>query len=250
MPGRLASHRFRRRLIWSSAGIAALAAIVGGSILIGNTGRSVDTARSAEPAWVYEEPAAHRLTKEERVELLARSSHFVQTAVARRNLDEAWELLGPEMRAGQTRASWKSGDNNVVPFPAAGISAWSVLYSYDGDVAFDLALVARPGGDIVGKTFTIELKRYPERGGRWLVAAWVPKGLTGVGQSKSAAAQPPPPPPRAPLSAAWMFVPLSVLGLIVVIPLAIGLHSWLRHRRAAKRYALELSRYRSSSNPS
>ena len=129
---------------------------------------------SNEPAWVYHEPKLHKLSKAERLELLATSSRFVNTAVARKHLDEAWNLLGPEMQAGQTRKSWNTGTNNVVPFPVSNIIAWNVSYSYENDVAFDLALRSR-GGDIVGKTFTIELKRYPKLGNRWLVASWTPK---------------------------------------------------------------------------
>ena len=154
------------------------------------------------------------------------------------------------MQSGQTRRSWRTGSNNVVPFPASGIAAWDVLYSYDNDVALDVALVARPGGDIVGKSFTIELKRYPERGNRWLVASWVPKGITSARQSRAAAAVPPPPAARAPLGSAWLVVPLSVLGLIVVIPLVVALRTARQHRRAAKQYARELGDYSSSSSPS
>ena len=42
---------------------------------------------------------------------------FVQTAVARENLEEAWELVGPNLRGGLTRKEWISGDNPVVPYP-------------------------------------------------------------------------------------------------------------------------------------
>jgi hypothetical protein len=245
---RLSSYRFRRRLAWTGGLTAVLAAIVGGSILIGNTGKSTETPFSAKPVRVYHEPRLHHLSQRERLELLATSSQFVRTAVARRRLDEAWTLLGPEMQAGQTRKSWNSGTNNVVPFPVVGIAAWNVLYSYDDDVAFDLALVAKPGHDLVGKTFTIELKRYPERGNRWLVAAWVPRGVTTAGQSKSAAAERPPPAPRAPLSAKWLIVPVAVLALILLTPLAVIVRSLVQSRRAAKRYARDL--YRSTSSPS
>ena len=86
------------------------------------------------------------------------------------DLDGAWELLGPEMKAGQTRKSWDTGFNNVVPFKADGIQAWSILYAYDNDVAVDVSLVSRGKGkaDWAGKTFTLELKRYPARPGHWL----------------------------------------------------------------------------------
>jgi hypothetical protein len=248
MRRRLSSYRFRRRLAWTGGLTAVAAAVVGASIWIGNTGKSTETPFTDKPVWVYHEPRLHHLTQRERLELLATSSHFVRTAVARRHLDEAWMLLGPEMQAGQTRKSWNTGTNNVVPFPVSGIAAWNLLYSYDDDVAFDLALVAQPGHDLVGKTFTIELKRYPQRGNRWLVAAWVPRGVTTAGQSKSAAAEPPPPPPRAPLSAKWLVVPGSILALILLTPLAVILRSLVESRRAAKRYARDL--YRSTSSPS
>jgi hypothetical protein len=247
---RLSSYRFRRRLAWTTALAAVIGVIVVASIRIGNTGKSTETPFTGKAVWVYHEPRLHRLSRRERLDLLATSFHFVRTAVARRHLDEAWVLLGPEMQAGQTRKSWNTGTNNVVPFPVAGIAAWNLLYSYDDDVAFDLALVSKPGYDLVGKTFTIELKRYPQRGNRWLVAAWVPKGITTAGQSKSAAAAPPPPPPRAPLSAKWLAVPLSILALILLTPLAVIVRSVIQNRRAAKRYARDLSSYRSTSSPS
>src|SRR5215216_4489553 len=170
MKARLSSHRFRRRLAWTAAATGILALVVGAAIRVGNTGEKFDTPLTDQEAWVYTEPKLHRLSSRERLALFSTSAHFIRTAVARRNLDEAWDLLGPEMQSGQTRRSWRTGSNNVVPFPARGIAAWDVLYSYDDDVALDVALVASPHGDIVGKTFTIELKRYPEQGNRWLVA--------------------------------------------------------------------------------
>jgi hypothetical protein len=250
MAGRLSSHRFRRRVAWLGVSIAVLGVVVGGSMWIGNTGRTIETPLSDEAASVYEEPPVHPLTRAERTRVFETSMHFVRTAVARRNLDDAWELLGPEMQAGQTRKSWNTGSNNVVPFPAAGVAAWDVLYSYDDDVALDLALVATPGGDTVGKSFTIELKRYPARGDRWLVASWVPRGISGPGQSRAAAAAPEPPAPRAPLSAIWLAVPLSILGLVVLIPALLAVRSFVQHRRAARRYERELGGYTSSSSPS
>jgi hypothetical protein len=251
MTGRLASHRFRKRVAWATGIVGVLSAIVVGAILIGNTGKSNQTPLSNKPTWVYHEPKAHNLTREERVELFTTSTHFIRTAVARKQLDEAWELLGPEMRTGQTRKEWDTGTNNVVPFPVAGIATWGILYSYENDVALNFALVSKPGNDIVGKTFTIELKRYPGRGSRWLVASWVPNGVSGAGQSRSAAAAAQSDPgPRAPLSAAWLLVPLSILGLIVLVPIALAIRSFLVHRRASRRYASELAAYRSTSRPS
>jgi hypothetical protein len=250
MRARLSSHRFRRRLAWTTGATGIVALVVGMAVHVGNTGEKFDTPLSNKNAWVYTEPKLHRLSSRERLALFSTSSHFVQTAVARRNLGDAWDLLAPEMQSGQTRKSWLSGSNNVVPFPVRGIAAWDILYSYDNDVALDMMLVAKPGGDIVGKSFTIELKRYPQRGNRWLVASWVPKGITSERQSKAAAAAPPPPPAQAPLGSVWLLVPLSVLAMIVLIPLAVALRTARQHRRAAKQYARDLADYSSSSSPS
>jgi hypothetical protein len=46
-----------------------------------------------------------RLTKDIRLELFQASSRFVRTAVRREHLDRAWDMLAPEMKAGQTRRS-------------------------------------------------------------------------------------------------------------------------------------------------
>jgi|SRR5919199_2397545 hypothetical protein len=250
MSGRLSSHRFRRRVAWTGGIVAVLVAVVGGSLWIGNTGKREETPLTDEPTWTYDAPALHHLSPAERAQLLETSSHFIRTAVARKRLDEAWELLGPEMQAGQTRRQWDTGTNNVVPFPVAGIAAWNVLYSYDNDVAFDFALISKPGYDVVGKTFTIELRRYPRLGNRWLVASWVPKGITTARQSKSEAAQAPLGGSRAPLAATWLIAPAAVLALIVLIPIGVGIRSLVQNRRAAKRYERELRGYSSSSSPS
>jgi hypothetical protein len=249
MSGRLSSPRFRRRLLWSTGIVGVLSAVAITAILIGNTGKSYETPLSNQPAWVYREPQRARLTREDRRELFDTASRFVRTAVARKHLDTAWEMLGPEMRAGQTRKSWDTGVNNVIPFPAIGIATWDVLYAYRDDVAIDLAVVGAKNSEWAGKTFTIELKRYRSRPHDWLVASWVPKGVGGSRQIRSVAAQPPPPPVKAALSAKWLFAPLAVFGALVLSLIGWGIHTSIKQRRAAKRFAEALG-YSSSSNPS
>ena len=115
-----------------------------------------------------------RLTAADRRDLFDTASRFIKTAVARKHLDSAWDMLGPEMKAGQTRKSWDSGFNNVIPFPAVGIATWDILYAYQGDVAIDLGVVGAKTSDWAGKTFTLELKRYqshPQQLARRVVGA-------------------------------------------------------------------------------
>jgi hypothetical protein len=249
---RLASPRFRRRLLWTGGAGCVIVVVASISIHLGNTGHSsatpIDTTKKAR---VYTAPTDTRLTKKDRLDLLTATSRFVRTAVARKQLDSAWEMLGPEMRAGQTRKSWDSGFNNVVPFKADGIEAWDILYSYENDVAFDLSLVSgrRSGNNWAGKTFTIEFKRDPASH-RWLVASWVPKGVGGGGTlNPNRRSGPPPPAVTAHISALWLFVPGVFLGGLLLVLAAAGVRTVARNRRASRRYAEALG-YKSSSKPS
>jgi len=254
LKGRLASPRFRRRLSWVVGSTSVVAALVFVGIRYENTGRSnatpIDTTKKA---WVYKAPEHLSLTKRDRLELFATSSRFVRTAVARKHLDLAWGLLGPEMKAGQTRKSWDTGFTNVVPFKADGIEAWDILYAFQNDVALDLSLVSRGNGgknNWAGKTFTLELKRYAGHPHQWLVASWVPKGIGGGGVlNPNRRSGPPPPPMKAQVSAKWLFVPVVFLGSLLLVLALWGVRNVVRGRRASRRYA-EALRYNSSSNPS
>src|SRR5690242_4806735 len=115
MISRLHSPRFRRTVFWSAGVLAALTGIVVAAILIGNTGHSTATRLIDKPAQVYPGPPAMRLTAGARRDLFAAASQFIRTAVARKHLDSAWDMLGPEMKAGQTRKSSDTGNNNPVP---------------------------------------------------------------------------------------------------------------------------------------
>jgi hypothetical protein len=225
-------------LLWTIGTLVVIGGIALAAVKIGNTGRSNATpVDHTKHAWVYHEPATVQLTAKDRRKLFSQASLFIQTAVSRKHLDDAWEMLGPEMRAGQTRRSWDSGNNNVVPFQATGIANWDILYAYPNDVALDVGVVGARNSDWAGKTFTIEFKRYPPHPKLWLVASWVPKGIGGSGQIKSVASIPPPPPPKAPLSAKWLVAPLGFFVLLLACLGVWALRSGIRQRRAARRYA-------------
>jgi hypothetical protein len=250
---RLSSPRFRRRLYWVSGSTCVVTGLIFVGFHYSNTGHTTATAIDrSQKAWVYKVPVRMHLTKKDRLDLFDTSNRFVRTAVARKHLDSAWDLLGPEMRAGQTRKSWDTGFNNVVPFRADGIQAWSILYAYNNDVAVDVSLFSRGKGknDWSGKTFTLELERYAAHPGQWLVASWVPKGIGGGGTlSPNRRSGPPPPPVKAKLSPTFLLVPALFL-----VTLLVGLGLWavrsvVRGRRATRRYAEALG-YNSSSNPS
>ena len=246
----MSSPRFRRRLGWLAVLLGVAGLITLAATRYANTGASNATPLLDKPATVYRVPSRMHLTKQDRNELFDVTSRFVRTAVVRKHLDSAWNMLGPEMKAGQTRKSWDTGFNNVVPFKADGIGLFSVLYAYKDDVAIDTGLVSGKGNGWAAKTFTIELKRYPGHPGQWLVASWVPKGIGGGGTlSPTRRAGPPPPPFNSKLSARWLLAPLVFVALLVVFLTVWALSGAIRGRRAARRYADALG-YSSSSNPS
>ena len=253
MAGRLESPRFRRRLAWTLVVFGGTAVVVVLAVTVGNPGAPAQTRIDrSQPAQVYRAPALMALTKRDRLRLYDTAARFVATAVRRDHLDSAWAMLAPEMRAGQTRRSWDTGFNNVVPFKADGIQSWTVLYSYDNDVALDLSLFHRGANanDWAGKTFTIELRRYPSNPTRWLVASWVPKGIGGGGTlNPNRHSGPLPPPARAKVSAKWLLAPALLLGMLLLGLGAWGARNVVRGRRASRRYAEALG-YSESSNPS
>jgi hypothetical protein len=226
-----------------------VAGAVVGSIAIGNTGHSTATPiDTSAKAWVAPQHTSVTLSVADRRAVFRTSLAFIRSAVVRKHLDSAWKLLGPEMRAGQTRASFESGNNNVVPFPAVGIATWDVLYSYRDDVALDFALVGAKKSEWAGKTFTIELKRSHATPRRWLVASWAPRGVGGAGQIRDYQTLFPAVSPRSPLDARWLLAPAAVILAMVLALIGWGVRSRFRYRRAVRRYE-ELLAHRGGTRP-
>ncbi len=238
----LASHRLRRRLVWIGAFTAAAGGVVAVALLTRNTPERRPDVLNDVPPTIIRSPKLVHLRPADRSRLLETSLLFVRTAVARRHLDQAYALVGPQLREGMSRAEWMKGNIPVVPFAAAGLAAWKVAFSYRNDIAFELSLVAKPGSStVLGKTFTIELTRR-DAGAPWLVSSWVPTGVSGVRNDPQLEAQlaAKPPSPEG-LSRYWLFLPLTLLAMVVIIPATLGAHSWWVGRRAERQYAAERS---------
>ena len=76
--------------------------------------------RVAEPQVQAPAPApAEQLKKGGKLEPEARkvAVRFLQTAVGRTELDEAWALATPELRSGVTLKEWRTGSLPIPPFP-------------------------------------------------------------------------------------------------------------------------------------
>ena len=86
---------------------------------------------------------------------------FIQTAVARENLEEAWTLVGPNLRGGLTRAQWVTGKNPVVPYPIdkLEVAPYKVDASYTKSALIEVALVPRKDSGVRAQVFFLELRK-------------------------------------------------------------------------------------------
>ena len=108
---------------------------------------------------------------------------FIQTAVARENLGEAWALVGPNLRGGLTRAQWVTGNNPVVPYPIErlDVAPYKVDASYTTSALIEVALLPRKNAGVRAQVFFLELKKVGSgTESRWVVDNWVPRASTVV----------------------------------------------------------------------
>lgn len=179
---RLGSPRFgrklRRRVVWAGAGLALLAAVVGVFVLGPNKNPAPDRL-SSTPAQEPEQLVKAPLSEDARRVAV----RFIQTAVARRNLDEAWTLVGPNLRGGLTKREFMTGENPVVPYPVdkLDVAPYKVDASYTRSALLEIALLPRKGTGVRGQVFFLELRKLGSgAASRWVVDNWVPRAAAVV----------------------------------------------------------------------
>ena len=175
---RVSARRARRRLL----GAVAVVAVVAGVVLVVALGPDKDPAPehfSATPAQQPEQLVKAPLPHEARRVAV----RFIQTAVARRNLEEAWTLVGPNLRGGLTKERWITGENPVVPYPIdkLDVAPYKVDESYTRSALLEVALLPRKGSGVRAQVFFLGLVKVGsgERS-RWVVDNWVPRAAAVV----------------------------------------------------------------------
>ena len=170
--GALASRRTSRWLITLS-GLVFVAGVIAVLIVFvfRNQSNAVNnTPITNKPAQIVKDQPNVPLTKEQR-EVAGR---FILTAVARKNLAVAYNLVTDRLREGMTLKQWLTGNIAVVPFDiGAGLVApMHVLYSHPRSAELQILLLPKKGK---GQFFILILKAVGTgQQKHWLVDSWVP----------------------------------------------------------------------------
>jgi hypothetical protein len=230
------SPRRRKRVIVLAvlAVVGVAAPIIG--LTMSNTSREKETFRPGK-AQVIQNQVSVPLSAADRRAVLRAVDRFVDSAVARRDLAAAYDLTAPELRGSVSRREWARGD---IPVPAYPVYRHGVRITdtYRNDVFAQLFLKARRSS-VEPLGVDIELKAVGKGSKRrWLVAYYLPRQTLGTAVARGPTAAPEPKDPGIGphLSNLWFFVPLGMLGLIVLVPLAIGIRDWFQARAAERRY--------------
>jgi hypothetical protein len=243
--GVLASYRWRRRLMWLAVTAAAVAGAVTVALKWPNTAPKAPGPSNVRVRVDNTPPKPVRLNLHNRAASLAVASRFIDTAVARKHIEKSWSLVSPEFRAGFTREQWNTGDVPVVPFPVHE-ARWKLQYSDVDGVGYTIALLPTKASHQQAQVFMIGLHLLGSgRKRHWVVDNWQPspmdaiQSVAGGGGGNSGNVLGQATPRLSPLSesresSAWLLLPVGLLSLIVLVPLAVVTLTWYRERRAER----------------
>ena len=161
---------WQKALPWIVAVVLVGSAIAAG-IIWSNTGKSSATPLTNEPATdVSKVPATVKLTPG--ATRVAR--RFIETAVARKSLPEAYNLVTQQIKQGQTLKSWNTGNIAVIPYPVDQIkyAPMKIDFSYPKEAQIQVALLPKAGAKVKSQLFIMDLVKV---NGKWLVNSWVPR---------------------------------------------------------------------------
>jgi hypothetical protein len=174
---RLGTRRAQRWLLWLSglvlaAGIAAVLVV-----FLRNTGTSVQAPFSNKPVDVVKTPKKAPLSKDARLV----AGRFVLTAVQRKNLAEAWKLVGPAIRQGLTYKQWLTGNIPVVPFTdEISLAPMKVDFSSKSYALLEVILLPK-NAKVKSEIFTLEMIKVGKGKNRhWVVNSWAPRSHPAI----------------------------------------------------------------------
>jgi hypothetical protein len=177
---RLASPRFRRRLIWLGAVGAALLFIAGIAVVLPSRGTDAGSRRppraptfgggvptASVPFETLPDAETERRRGEAEAAVHPLADMFVRAVIARRSMADAYNLLSPELRARYSLDDWQRGRD--LPFAVKhheSYSGSSVAFSDASTVGLVASLT--PPNAVSGETQSLLLAmRFEKARGRW-----------------------------------------------------------------------------------
>ncbi len=144
------SRRFQKWFPWV-AGAVLLAGVVGALVFIlpnqgGTSAKEAAPSPNFKPQTVPQEKLIKKVPQGARNV----AGRFILTAVQRQNLDQAWALAGPDVRAGMSRKEWMTG-NIAVPVFFGGIKQAPMKVDYATKTSALLEVLLEPAK--TGKNF-------------------------------------------------------------------------------------------------
>jgi hypothetical protein len=240
LTGRLSSYRFRRRLLWSGAIVAAVGGGVIVSIVFWNTGPLREETFSGGKADIYVAPKTAKLSPSDRAEIVAVARQFMTTAVTREDPGKAFDIAGPSLRTGTTKAHWETGEIPVVPFPVED-ARWRFDYMYADEVGLEVYAWPEQDAGLRPMIFMVSMVAVGKGERRhWLVDAFTPRGgrpdvlaQRRSGESPFSAAAQERVESRA--SPAWLLLlPGTLVAVLVGVPLVLIAKNRRIGRRGAR----------------
>lgn len=162
--------RWHKLLPWV-IGVCALALVIGYVALRdSNSGTAAATSTDSRPA---DDRSKVPPTVKIPQSAITVGRLFIQTAVARKNLDKAYGIVTDQIRQGQSLKSWRTGNIAVIPYPVASIkyAPIKVDFSYPKELQIEVALLPKSGSKARSQLFIMDLVK---QGQKWLVNAWTP----------------------------------------------------------------------------
>jgi hypothetical protein len=159
----------------------ALPWVAGAVLLVGVLAFWQTTVRADENPDVFSNERVQNAAKPETVPLAPQARQvvvkFIKTAVMRQNLDEAWEISGPQIRQNLTLKQWRSGNIPVVPYPDAAVnrSPVKITWSHPTEAGLEVVLQPRSGSKEKPQLFFVGvLKQGSGSQAKWVVDYWAP----------------------------------------------------------------------------
>ena len=218
-----------------------MAAFLG--IFLSNTGHSNEAPfTKGRVDVVAPPPKSVEFTKKTQRDVMIVAAEFVATAVLRNHTERSYDLSDRAFHQGLTRAQWATGNIPVPPYRSEDLDSvrWKFDYSYKDRVGLKIYLQPKSTSKVGGLAFNVEFHRVGAPQHRhWLVDYWTPAGQQGPPPSRAAGGpllgQIPKGKPG--LGAVWLFLPIGVIvGLILLVPIVLGIRGWRRRVRADRAY--------------